>query len=179
MAATEKDIKEGLEVQAQKQKYKGKKTQMSTTAFDSLVGELNTWLENNDRNEVETPEDKKLVARVIKYAGSLSNTFIPAANGNIGTHASATLLSLTQSGPVTPVYVNLQDVHNATMRPKVRADVARVLGIVDKAHQIHGANFAGNQTLEQIIRDLVSKVQGHGEIQRVRNAVRTHYNLTL
>ena len=179
MPATEKDIKEGLEVQAQKAKYKGKKTQMSMAAFDTLVGELNVWLENNGRSTVDNAQDKKRVATVIKHAGNLSTVFVAAPNGNIGTHAVATLPSLTVAEPVTPRYTLLREVHNATARPTVRADVARVLGIIDKAHTIHGANFAGTQTLEQIIKDLVDKVQGVAEIQRVHAAVKTHYNLTL
>ena len=54
---------------------------------------------------------------------------------------------------------------------RVRARLAERWIIHDKTHSSHGSNFSGRQTLLQIIKNLVSTVQGETEIQRIREAV--------
>jgi hypothetical protein len=143
--------------------------------FDSLVAALNTWLEVNGKSTVGSADDKKLVARVIAHDASLATSFIPAPNGKIGPYAKGELLPLAAAAATGPTYTDLDENFSFKQWPAVRADVARVLRINDKGHSSHGSNFKGNQTLRQVIDNLVDTVKGEAEVARIQSQLRQHY----
>lgn len=175
MAAKADDIKEALRHLAGTPKYKDKKTQMSTAAFASLIGELNKWLEEKDRETIQSEDDKQLVARVITHDASVATTYIPTPNGLIGTYPKNMLPALVTASVSGPVYTNLKQSFSFKEWPDVRADVARVLGIVDKTHSSHGANFKGNLTLKQVIDNVTATVQGNDQKLKVAVLIKKHY----
>jgi len=177
MAAKADDIKEGLKHFASTSKYKGKMTQMSTTAFSSLIGELNAWLEQKDKETIQSDDDKKLVARVITHDASVAATYIPTPNGLIGTYAKNMLPALVTVSVSGPAYTNLTQSYSFKEWPAVRADVARVLGIVDKTHSSHGANFKGSLTLKQVIDNVTATVQGADQKAKVAALIKKNYPL--
>ena len=176
MAADAADIRTGLKDSASSHsKYKGKKTQLATKLFDELVSDLNVWLETKDKSTVDSAEDKKLVARVIAHDASLATSYIAAPNGDIGPYPGASLPSLVTATATRPTHTNLMESFSYKEWPDVRAEVARVLGIKDKGHSTHGSNFKGDQTLRQVIKNLVETVKGDAEILRIQNLLRQHY----
>jgi len=52
----------------------------------------------------------------------------------------------------------LRERYSINQQPDVRAQVAGVMGIADKGHEQHGANFDAPQTLKQIIDNLFARV---------------------
>ena len=170
------DIKAGLNYLAgNNPKYKNKKTQLGTAPFDTLVADLSTWLEMKGKSTIDSADDKKLVARVIAHDTSFVNSFIASGNGNIGPYARAALLPLVTTAPTGPAYKNLSESFSYKQWPDVRADVSRVLGLKDKGHSSHGSNFKGDQTLRQVINNLLDTVQGEAEIGRIQGLLRQHY----
>ncbi|TXL74077.1 hypothetical protein FHP25_17870 [Vineibacter terrae] len=173
MGVSIEDIRSGLKAMQNNTKYKNKKTQMDTTNFGKLVGDLNTWLETNGKDTAGTSNEKKDVARVIHY--EFKQSFIPWPEGKIGEFMTATFQPLVVTAPTGPQYTNLATVYTNKEAPDVRADVVRVLRVQDKTHSTHGANFSSNQTLRQIIDNVIAKVQGQAEVQRVQGLLRQHY----
>lgn len=144
--------------------------------FNTLCSTLGAWLEEHDYGDL----DKERVAQVINQHFTTFFSFGPRGK-KIGPFSRDNLTPLIVVATAGPVYTDLTQGWNADSSEyrKVRRDVARVLGIDDAGHTYHRGNYAGTETLSQIIQNLTSKVQGRDEVQRVRNLVRTHYNLTL
>jgi hypothetical protein len=144
---------------------------------------VNVELEKEDKDTLQkTAEaDKKFLAQVIKQHFATNTNFSFGKSKKIGGYEWVAIMPLTTVAPSGPAYTDLKEtwMANKPEFTKVRADVARVLGILDKGHTHHGSNFSGTQSLEQIIRNLVSKVEGPAEIMRVTNLVKTKYKLTL
>lgn len=176
MAANADDVKAALkDLAASNQRYKGKKTQLSSGAFDTLVSDVSTWLEKKGKNGIDGEADRKLVARVVLHDPSMAANYMAAPNGQIGTYSKPQLPSLVQAAAATPAYTDLGEKFSFKTWPAVRVDVARVLVLADKGHSTHGSNFKGDQTLKQVIDNLLEKVQGGPETQRVHALLRKHY----
>lgn len=173
MSASIDDITAGLTDLVETAKYKDKRTQLNGGGFTTLVSDLNVYLEKKGKTTVATA-DHTNVARVIWYTKRLKERF-QEVNAKYGTFATADLVPLVAVVQAGPKYTDLNTPFNASASPDVRRDVARVLGIEDKHHNTHGSNFSGTQTLRQIIADVVSKVTGQQEQNRVRGLLRKLY----
>jgi hypothetical protein len=62
----------------------------------------------------------------------------------------------------TPTHTDLTESFSIKEQPDVRAEVAKFLGITDKGHATHGANFTSPQTLKQIIENLYEPLKTIG-----------------
>jgi hypothetical protein len=62
--------------------------------------------------------------------------------------------------PLHALPAALRERYSIKQQPDVRAEVAGVMGIADKGHESHGANFDSAQTLKQIIDNLFATVSG-------------------
>lgn len=71
------------------------------------------------------------------------------------------------------VIVPLSDALKAQVSPSQAATLRNTLcqrwGITNQSHGQHGANFSSNQTVANLINDIVNPVQG-----QLRSAVKTH-----
>jgi hypothetical protein len=68
----------------------------------------------------------------------------------------------------------LREVLSPKDAAKLRAKLCRDWGITSKSHPAHGANCSSNQTVVQLINDIVSPVTGELR-ERVRNQVIVEY----
>jgi hypothetical protein len=59
-------------------------------------------------------------------------------------------------------------------QPKIRNEVSGVMGIIDKGHPTHGANFSSPQTLKQIIDNLFATLVGTKR-EEAAEAVKARY----
>lgn len=70
---------------------------------------------------------------------------------------------------------DLQEVYDIGKATKKRGELCAAWGIANKSHKSHGSNFAGNQTLAQLIQNIVAPVTAVGERQRVRLLIIQQY----
>jgi hypothetical protein len=172
------EVKAGIDVIVQNPKFAQNWKDVSVEKiFNSLMGELKKWLENNECGELVESRDGQLVASVIKTFFADKFAF-GSKNKRIGTFDYNTVpqaVTPQPSGP--PVYTNLDDswAANKGKYTVVRRDVARVLGIDDKTHSHHGSNFSGTQTLKQIISNVFATVQGDQQQNTIRVLIRQKY----
>jgi ribosomal protein L29 len=175
--ATVEEIKEGIDsIMKQPQSLTKYKDIGGTEKFNTLLGTLDAWLENNECGALtRSDQDKKLVAQVINQFFAAKFAF--GKPPKIGGYPITTLAPLTESPSAETVFKNLTDSWSANKGKfaVVRRDVARVLGIQDKGHAHHGSNFSGTQTLKQIILNLYGGVQGPAEIARVKAVIKAKY----
>jgi hypothetical protein len=72
---------------------------------------------------------------------------------------------VTQAAPLSPELLAVLNIDAATKR---RTELCAAWGVKNKSHSSHGSNFSGNQTLAQLINNIVEPVQGSAERGRVK-----------
>jgi hypothetical protein len=178
--ATAEEIREGISSLITRpdftQKYKNIE---GGKIFNKLLVDLKVWLEVNDCGELneDREDDKKLVAGVISESFHLK--FVFGNSNKIGGYARGTLARVAEVlATAQPVFTNLQTswAANKGKYSVVRRDVVRVLGINDKGHDYHGSNFSGQQTLRQIIANLLDGVKVQEEQARIRGVISQKYH---
>lgn len=70
--------------------------------------------------------------------------------------------------PVTPLSSELTQSYSITEATKLRGELCTLWNITNKSHKTHGSNFSGNQTLQQLIQNIVEPVAEGAERDRVR-----------
>ena len=78
-----------------------------------------------------------------------------------------------------PLSDELQQLYSISQAATKRAELCNLWGIANKSHAQHGSNFSGNQTLAQLILNIVAPVQATQERARVRQLViqKYHYDI--
>lgn len=79
------------------------------------------------------------------------------------------------AGSVAALPAALATKYSIKQQPGVRSDVAKVMGIDDKGHEKHGANFSSAQTLKQIIDNLFKPVAKQQQAADVAARLKQRY----
>jgi hypothetical protein len=74
-----------------------------------------------------------------------------------------------------PLSQELQQLYTIGNATQLRAQLCQRWGIVNKSHAQHGSNFSGNQTLAQLIQNIVSPIQAPVERSRVKALIIREY----
>ena len=82
---------------------------------------------------------------------------------------------ITGTMVVTPLSDALLTVYSISNATALRGQLCANWGITNKSHATHGANFSGNQTLVQLISNIVGPVSSQ-DWERVRALVIRDYN---
>ncbi|MDE2596829.1 MAG: hypothetical protein KGL44_08135 [Sphingomonadales bacterium] len=75
-----------------------------------------------------------------------------------------------------PLSAELQQLYTISQATTKRAELCTLWGITNKSHAQHGSNFSGNQTLAQLILNIVAPIQAAHERARVRQLVIQAYH---
>jgi hypothetical protein len=67
-----------------------------------------------------------------------------------------------------PLSDELKHSYSITEATKLRGELCSMWKIANKSHKAHGSNFSGNQTLEQLIQNIVEPVAEGAERERVK-----------
>lgn len=76
---------------------------------------------------------------------------------------------------MTPLSKELKESYSITEATKLRTELCQLWGIDNKSHKTHGSNFSGNQTLAQLIQNIVDPVAEGAERERIRGLCITRY----
>lgn len=69
---------------------------------------------------------------------------------------------------MAPLSSELQQSLSITEATKKRTELCKLWGIANKSHKTHGSNFSGNQTLAQLIQNIVEPVAEGAERERIK-----------
>jgi hypothetical protein len=168
----DEDIKKALEdvLKDKGNGYPAKgKTLLGPAAFNTLFSRFTTSAEKLDL-DAPADADRKNLARVAyrDYPARFD-----AVNDKIGEFKVEDLAPRDKQA--TPQYTNLKEQFKAKDCKEVRSDVVKVLGIGNKTHDQHGANFSTPQTLRQIIDDVLVPIKGDKERTRIEKVLKHWY----
>ncbi|RZI84795.1 MAG: hypothetical protein EOP38_07670 [Rubrivivax sp.] len=76
----------------------------------------------------------------------------------------------------TPLSSALKESYSISAATKLRSELCSLWGITNKSHATHGSNFSGNQTLAQLIQNIVEPLAEGAERDRIRGMCIARYS---
>ena len=86
-----------------------------------------------------------------------------------------TMVGRAHSIPVPPLSREMTELLSVKDAEKKRAELCSEWGIANKSHKSHGSNFSSNQTLKNLIHNILEVVTGEDQLDRIHGLVARRY----